>query len=94
MSNSSFRSLAVLIEDSLDSAMSVPRSEIEKIKKLRNSSVVLPDGGYMASIGGFHQMHCLNVLRKASYLEYYVVHEPDFFAQPTVRKHIGRLTPR
>ncbi|KAJ9485782.1 hypothetical protein VN97_g7568 [Penicillium thymicola] len=72
----------------LNSAMSVSRHEIEKIKKLRNSSVVLPDGGYMASIGGFHQMHCLNVIRKATYLDYYTIHEPDFFTEPSARKHV------
>ncbi|KAJ5944704.1 hypothetical protein N7516_004872 [Penicillium verrucosum] len=71
--------------------MSVSRHEIEKIKKLRNSSVVLPDGGYMASIGGFHQMHCLNVIRKATYLDYYTVHEPDFFTEPSARKHVGAV---
>ncbi|KZF23305.1 hypothetical protein L228DRAFT_267314 [Xylona heveae TC161] len=75
--------------DSLDltSAMTVSRDEIERVGKLRNSSVILDSGGYMASLGAFHQMHCLNVLRKYTYLDYYIVKEPEFFRTPTVRKH-------
>ncbi len=45
----------------------------------------------MASLGAFHHMHCLNVLRKYSYLDYYIVKEPDFFTAPTLRKHTGKL---
>ncbi|KAK1141021.1 hypothetical protein N8T08_009594 [Aspergillus melleus] len=67
--------------------MSVSRDEIERVGKLRDSSVILDDGGYMASIGAFHQIHCLNVLRKYTYLDYYKVKEPEFFTSPTVRKH-------
>lgn len=40
-------------------AMSVSKEEIEKVNKMRNSSVQFFDGGYMASLGAFHQMHCL-----------------------------------
>ncbi|KAK0625825.1 hypothetical protein B0T14DRAFT_405338, partial [Immersiella caudata] len=74
-------------------AISVPTEELERLGRLRNSSVTLPSGdggGYMASIAAFHQMHCLNLLRKYSYLDYYRV-KPDeaaFFNAPTLRVHV------
>ena len=40
-------------------AMSVQKEDIERLGKLRNSSVVVPGGGYLASIEVFHQIHCL-----------------------------------
>jgi len=69
-------------------ATSVTKEEVEDLGKLRNSSVQFPDGGYLASIAAFHQVHCLNVLRKYSYLDYYVVTEPDFFTSSTLRTHV------
>jgi hypothetical protein len=47
------------IKTTLVAAMSISKEEIERVGKLRNSSVRLPDGGYMASLAAFHQMHCL-----------------------------------
>ncbi|KAM3517186.1 hypothetical protein NHJ13051_009206 [Beauveria bassiana] len=43
--------------------------------------------GYMASLGLFHQIHCLNMLRKFIYLEYYKEKTPDWFSQPYLRAH-------
>ncbi|KGQ11832.1 hypothetical protein BBAD15_g2423 [Beauveria bassiana D1-5] len=43
--------------------------------------------GYMASLGLFHQIHCLNMLRKFIYLDYYKEKTPDWFSQPYLRPH-------
>ncbi|KAI1330219.1 hypothetical protein F5Y16DRAFT_408705 [Xylariaceae sp. FL0255] len=67
--------------------MTVPKEEYGRLGKLRESNVVLPDGSYMASVEAFHQMHCVNLLRKYSYLEYYLEHEPEFFQSPMLRTH-------
>ncbi|KAG2068291.1 hypothetical protein BDR04DRAFT_1232905 [Suillus decipiens] len=55
------------------------------------SKVRLPDkigGGYMVSIEATHQMHCVNLLRKASWAEYYGPIDPSFQSSPEiVRMH-------
>ncbi|KAM3550205.1 hypothetical protein ARSEF4850_008456 [Beauveria asiatica] len=43
--------------------------------------------GYMASLGFFHQIHCLNMLRKFIHLDYYKEKTPDWFSQPYLRAH-------
>ncbi|KAL7937842.1 tat pathway signal sequence [Trichoderma chlorosporum] len=43
--------------------------------------------GYMASLGFFHQIHCLNMLRKFIYLDYYKETEPGWYTQPYLRGH-------
>ncbi|RDW68187.1 hypothetical protein BP6252_09583 [Coleophoma cylindrospora] len=43
--------------------------------------------GYMASLGFFHQLHCLNMLRKFIHLDYYKETEPDWYSQPYLRGH-------
>ncbi|KAM3511387.1 hypothetical protein MY11210_004996 [Beauveria gryllotalpidicola] len=43
--------------------------------------------GYMASLGFFHQIHCLNMLRKFIYLDYYKEKTPGWFSQPYLRGH-------
>ncbi|EGX96356.1 hypothetical protein CCM_01012 [Cordyceps militaris CM01] len=43
--------------------------------------------GYMASLGLFHQIHCVNMLRKFIYLDYYKENTPDWFSQPYLRGH-------
>jgi hypothetical protein len=40
-------------------ATAVPKEEVERLGKLRNSTVQVPSGGYLASIAAFHQIHCL-----------------------------------
>ncbi|KAL6903861.1 hypothetical protein GGI43DRAFT_381571 [Trichoderma evansii] len=73
-------------------AMVVEEKEIENLGKLRDSSVVLShnqQSGYMVSIEAFHQVHCLDLLRKYSYIDYYKAKEPDFFNSPNVRTHAG-----
>ncbi|KAH8805226.1 hypothetical protein F5884DRAFT_859835 [Xylogone sp. PMI_703] len=63
---------------------SVTEEEMARIGKLSNSSVMLPPeagGNYMASMEAVHQMHCLNLLRKFSYREYYA-DKSEHFAHP------------
>ncbi|KAH7904333.1 hypothetical protein BJ138DRAFT_1166726 [Hygrophoropsis aurantiaca] len=46
-------------------------------------------GGVMVSLEATHQMHCLNMLRKASWMEYYRPIEPSFQDTPeVVRMHL------
>ncbi|KAG2068293.1 hypothetical protein BDR04DRAFT_1232907 [Suillus decipiens] len=46
-------------------------------------------GGYMATLASTHLVHCVNLLRKTSWLEYYDPMDEDFQNKPaTVRKHI------
>ncbi|KAG1810682.1 uncharacterized protein BJ212DRAFT_1378144 [Suillus subaureus] len=56
------------------------------------SKVRYPDkigGGYMVSLESAHQMHCVNLLRKASWLEYYEPTDMSFQDTPEiVRLHL------
>ncbi|KAG0697876.1 hypothetical protein DFH29DRAFT_944379, partial [Suillus ampliporus] len=56
------------------------------------SKVKYPDkigGGFMVSMESLHQLHCLNLLRKASWLEYYGPTDPSFQDTPeVVRLHL------
>ncbi|KAG1730985.1 uncharacterized protein EDB91DRAFT_1155917 [Suillus paluster] len=46
-------------------------------------------GGFMVSMESPHQLHCLNLLRKASWMEYYGPIEPSFQDDPeVVRMHL------
>ncbi|KAG1804294.1 hypothetical protein EV424DRAFT_1330740, partial [Suillus variegatus] len=58
------------------------------------SKVRYPDevgGGYMASMEAVHQMHCVNLLRKASWFEYYSASTDRSFQFPLdiIHLHIG-----
>ena len=49
-------------------------------------------GGYMASVEVLHQLHCLNILRQATYEDYYKDKaEPWEDSPQTLRYHLGRL---
>ena len=48
-------------------------------------------GGYMASVEALHQLHCLNMLRKATYEDYYQDKPGPWEDSPqTLRYHLGR----
>ncbi|KAI0947367.1 hypothetical protein AcV7_009811 [Taiwanofungus camphoratus] len=71
----------------------ISRDVLEKIgKRDRPSSVKFRDedgGGYMVSLEVTHQLHCLNMLRKYVYHEYYESWDPSFLAKPEVfRTHL------
>ncbi|KAI0098916.1 hypothetical protein GGR51DRAFT_417984 [Nemania sp. FL0031] len=74
-----------------EGAISVTKEELERLGKLHNSSVILPvesGGGYMASMEASHQMHCLDMLRKFSYREYYADKSPVFSDVFKLRTHL------
>lgn len=43
----------------------------EEISTKRQSSINLPNGGRLAWLGVYHELHCVKVLRKMVYREYY-----------------------
>lgn len=48
-------------------------------------------GGYMASVEVLHQLHCLNMLRQATYEDYYRDKAGPWEDSPqTLRYHLGR----
>ena len=48
-------------------------------------------GGYMASVEVLHQLHCLNMLRQATYEDYYKDKAGPWEDTPqTLRYHLGR----
>lgn len=48
-------------------------------------------GGYMASVEALHQLHCLNMLRQATYEDFYRDKaEPWQDTPQTLRYHLGR----
>ena len=50
-------------------------------------------GGYMASVEALHQLHCLNMLRQATYEDYYRDKaEPWQDSQQTLRYHLGEAS--
>ncbi|MCJ1464909.1 hypothetical protein MMC07_003524 [Pseudocyphellaria aurata] len=52
------------------SNMSV-RVSREELERGNQTSVQLPDGGYMAWLGVFHELHCIKMLRQWKYRDYY-----------------------
>lgn len=50
-------------------------------------------GGYMASVEALHQLHCLNMLRQATYEDYYKDKaEPWQDSRQTLRYHLGGVS--
>ncbi len=51
-------------------------------------------GGYMTDFAVIHQLHCLNLIRKATYYDYYKDKAIEFAAGPKLaRSHIGDFLP-
>lgn len=51
--------------------------------------------GYRVGIQVFHQLHCLNLLRQATYKEYYSHTGGDIDVEPEdLRGHLGKCSPR
>jgi hypothetical protein len=66
-----------------------------RVQKLVPSSVKLPeeaDESYQSGLEVFHQLHCLNLLRKMTHFEYYFVAEPAAFSDLLLRTYTGRFT--
>jgi hypothetical protein len=47
-------------------------------------------GGYIAGIEVFHQLHCVNMLRQATYMDYYLPRNKEWEDQATLRYHLGQ----
>ena len=47
-------------------------------------------GGYLAGIEVFHQLHCVNMLRQATYMDYYLPKNEEWKDQETLRYHLGQ----
>ena len=47
------------------------RFTAEELARTSQSSVALPDGGHLAWLGVYHELHCVKVLRQANYREHY-----------------------
>jgi len=68
--------------------------ELKKIGKTDSPSIVKfheeDGGGYMASVEVFHQLHCLNLLRKNLHHEYYYKTDISFTSskQETFKTHV------
>jgi len=46
-------------------------------------------GGYMAGLAVFHQLHCVNMLRQATYMDYYLPKKPEWREDMvTLRVHL------
>lgn len=47
-------------------------------------------GGYMGAVEVFHELHCLNMLRQATYMDYYLPKMKEWRDDPeTLRFHLG-----
>ncbi|KAJ6578017.1 hypothetical protein B0H19DRAFT_1122111 [Mycena capillaripes] len=75
----------------------IDKSVLPKIGKEETSSLVKfreeDGGGFMGGTEVFHQLHCLNLLRKYTYHEYYEKFDHSFQEKPdTVRAHVDHCT--
>ena len=72
--------------------LSISRAELLQIGAPLDS-VELPaelGGGYLASVEAIHQLHCLNLLREASYWDYYKTRATAWRdSSETLRLHLG-----
>ncbi|KAI1291045.1 hypothetical protein F5Y03DRAFT_400990 [Xylaria venustula] len=60
-----------------------------------NSTVMLPEesgGGYMASLEATHQLHCLDMLRKFSFRDYYADKAAQFADPHKLLTHMDHCT--
>ncbi|KAK9790214.1 putative Cyclochlorotine biosynthesis protein O [Seiridium cardinale] len=46
-------------------------------KTIEGTTYQKPDGSWFLAIEVFHQLHCLNMIRKTLHIEYYGINEPD-----------------
>lgn len=73
--------------------ISIPKETLHAINASASYSVELhPEigGGYMASVEALHLLHCLNMLRQATYEDYYKDKPGPWEDSPQVlRFHLG-----
>ena len=49
-------------------------------------------GGYIVGVEVLHQLHCVNMLRQATYMEYYLPRMNEWRDGETLRYHLGTLS--
>lgn len=47
------------------------RVTTEELAQQSQRSVALPNGGYLAWLGAYHDLHCIKILRKMNYRDHY-----------------------
>lgn len=75
----------VLVRLSREEVEKANVSEVEYAAKF----TVEMGGGYMAGLEVFHELHCLNMLRKATNLAYYLERIEEWKDMDTLRYHLG-----
>jgi hypothetical protein len=67
------------------------KDQLDKINASKYAAEYTQDmgGGYIAGIEVFHQLHCVNMLRKATYMEYYLPKMDEWKDSKTLRYHLG-----
>ncbi|KAL2818340.1 hypothetical protein BJX63DRAFT_384022 [Aspergillus granulosus] len=72
------------------------RAEVELVNASEFAAEYTQDlgGGYIAGVEVFHQLHCLNMLRQVTYLDYYAPRKVEWARDPeTWRYHLGVSVP-
>ncbi|KGO46103.1 Protein of unknown function DUF3328 [Penicillium expansum] len=67
------------------------KEQIDKVKASEYAAEYTEDmgGGYIGSIEALHQLHCLNMLRQVTYLDYYLPKKKEWRDDPqTLRFHL------
>ncbi|KAI1119895.1 hypothetical protein F5Y10DRAFT_259447 [Nemania abortiva] len=70
---------------------SLTAEDVIKMGKSAEECSKLPEelgGGYMGTVEVFHQLHCLDMIRKYTYLDYYLHKNRDYWGNPLMRVHI------
>lgn len=73
-----------LLKVSTEAAQSSTSYPLKTAVKLRDTT----EEGYMASFAVFHQLHCLNYIRKFVHFDYY--NETEWAQAPLLRQHAGK----
>lgn len=72
--------------------MRLSKNQVKGIKASTDAAEYTEDigGGYLATLEVFHGLHCLNMLRQATYMDYYLPKKPEWREDPeTLRFHLG-----
>jgi hypothetical protein len=68
------------------------KEQLDKVNASEYAAAYTEDmgGGYIAGIEVFHQLHCVNMLRKVTYMDYYLPRNKEWEDQETLRYHLGK----
>ena len=78
-----------------ETVVAISEETLHTINASAEYSIRLPPkigDGYMGSVEAFHQLHCLNMLRQATYADYYRGKTEAWKDSPQrLRNHLGRV---